>query len=323
MKKITHILIFSLLYITASSCYAQNLVPNPSFELYDTCPYSGSQISFATPWQGVTTNSTDYFNACSSTYTSVPTCGAGWQYARTGGGYAAIWAINGYGSNYREYLRVKLDSALIQDSCYLVEFYANLYNLSCYGIGKLGACISTTSSNVTGPGLILQTPPQIVSHQLITDTLNWTRVYGYYKALGGEQYITVGNFESDVTTDTVNVQTSGCSGSYYLIDDIRVEKITACDSTGTVVQAQNKKDVFLLYPNPNNGNMLLEYNISEQDKSILEITGLTGNRVQQYSLPAGENKLRIRNEGLESGMYIYHVIMNDKIVKSDKLLIIK
>jgi hypothetical protein len=80
---------------------------------------------------------------------------------------------------------------------------------------------------------------------------------------------------------------------------------------------------FRLYPNPNNGNMLLEYNISEQDKGILEITDLTGNRVQQYNLPAGENKLRIRDEGLESGMYIYHVIMNDKIVKSDKLLIIK
>src|SRR5665213_2039907 len=89
--------------------YAQNLVPNYSFEVYDTCPYHSNQIFFAPPWQGVTTNSTDYFNACSSVY-GVPTAGLGdWQYARTGNAYAGIIVINSFGANYREYLQVKLD----------------------------------------------------------------------------------------------------------------------------------------------------------------------------------------------------------------------
>src|SRR5688572_17362556 len=43
----------------------QNLVPNGSFETYTQCPNNSSQIYFATPWKGPTTNSSDYQNACS------------------------------------------------------------------------------------------------------------------------------------------------------------------------------------------------------------------------------------------------------------------
>jgi hypothetical protein len=66
IKKIGHILLIIILWTTVSSSYAQNLVPNYSFEVYDTCPYQGSQIYFAIPWKGVTTNSTDYYNGCST-----------------------------------------------------------------------------------------------------------------------------------------------------------------------------------------------------------------------------------------------------------------
>jgi hypothetical protein len=76
-----------------------NLVPNPGFEIYDTCPqdlfnppYSGTNaICRAIPWfqpnsPGITcSGSTDFFHACSS---FVPQNILGFQYARTGSGYA-------------------------------------------------------------------------------------------------------------------------------------------------------------------------------------------------------------------------------------------
>src|ERR1700749_1133263 len=86
-----------------------NLVPNPSFEIYTSCPTGSSQLSLAIPWQGVTTNSSDYFNVCGTGGATVPFSGSNFQNARTGNAYAAIWLINSYGVNYREYLQVKLD----------------------------------------------------------------------------------------------------------------------------------------------------------------------------------------------------------------------
>lgn len=221
--------VFFYLFIFLSFCKINaqvNLVPNYSFETYTSCPTGSSQISLAVPWKGVTTNSTDYFNACGTGGASVPISGAAWQYARTGVAYAGIWAQQGY---YREYLQVKLDSVLLQDSCYLVEFYCNVSNLSAYGIRKMAAGLSNTAISAVGPGQVLQYTPQIVSNQFLADTVNWMRVTGYYKAIGGEQYITIGNFDTSLS-DTVHVGGNLFGHSYYLIDDVTVRKIQGCDT---------------------------------------------------------------------------------------------
>jgi hypothetical protein len=319
------ILIITILSMVTLSNYAQNLVPNPSFENYSSCPTSASQIYFAIPWNGVTTNSTDYFNSCNTDVRSVPRCGAGWQYARNGGAYAAIWVINGWGSNYREYLRVQLTTALVQDSCYWVQFYCNVYNLSCFGINKLAACLTNTAINTVGPGLVLQTSPQIISNQLLSDTLNWMKVSGYYKALGGEQYLTIGNFNTDVTTDTMNVRGNGCSGSYYLIDDVSITKIPACDTLNPSLSViEQKQDYrFKLYPNPNNGEVKLEYTLKQNEKGIFILYDVTGKRIDQLILNSETTSINLNENSLQAGIYFYTVSVNSKPVKTEKLVIIK
>ena len=43
---------------------------------------------------------------------------------------------------------------------------------------------------------------------------------------GGENYITIGNFNNDISTDTLTNNSSGQNeGSYYLIDDVSVISI--------------------------------------------------------------------------------------------------
>jgi hypothetical protein len=80
---------------------------------------------------------------------------------------------------------------------------------------------------------------------------------------------------------------------------------------------------FKLYPNPNNGQMVLEYHVEKSESAFLEITDLTGHTMERYQLLDDSDKLKINSEVLMNGMYIYKVIVNDKIVKSDKLIIIK
>ncbi len=61
---------------------------------------------------------------------------------------------------------------------------------------------------------------------IITDTLNWIEVAGIYQSAGTENYITIGNFNDDLTTDTVSFNLNNIYGTYYLIDDVSLTNIT-------------------------------------------------------------------------------------------------
>ncbi|MBK7183362.1 MAG: T9SS type A sorting domain-containing protein, partial [Bacteroidetes bacterium] len=79
-----------------------------------------------------------------------------------------------------------------------------------------------------------------------------------------------------------------------------------------------------LYPNPNNGNMMLDYSLNETEVGKLNIYDVSGRLIDSYNLLSGENKqLNINKTDLENGIYFYEVIINDKLQASDKLIIIK
>jgi hypothetical protein len=208
-------------------------VPNPSFEIYDTCPYSslGGQIYFAVPWTGPTDNSTDYYNSCNSTLLGIPgTINGGYQYAKTGNAYAAIRVAGS--SDYKEYLQVKLTDSLIVGNCYFVSFFINLFNSSIYATNSIGAYLSNNSDSIfnhsIGQPTLLNYKPQIlkVNNPVISDTLNWINISGIFTATGGEQFITIGCFELNSNMKINLINSSGNDGAYYYIDDVSVLEAT-------------------------------------------------------------------------------------------------
>jgi OmpA-OmpF porin, OOP family len=80
---------------------AQNLVPNPSFEQYDTCPDLLNQIQYAIGWNNFG-NTPDYYNACSQIM-NVPNTQGGYQLAYDGNAYCGVYTFAYGGVNYREY----------------------------------------------------------------------------------------------------------------------------------------------------------------------------------------------------------------------------
>ena len=76
-----------------------------------------------------------------------------------------------------------------------------------------------------------------------------------------------------------------------------------------------------LYPNPNNGNMLLDYNIDGIGKLL--IYNVTGNEVGNFNLPTGRNTIQINQNNLENGIYFYRIFANDNLINNGKLVIIK
>lgn len=322
MKATINIKLLLVLLLLSFFCVAQNLVPNGSFEIYTTCPDGASQINKATPWYDPTGASSDYFNACDTGYANVPYSSMGYQQARTGVGYAGLFALNWFYDDGREYIQVKLNSVLMQDSCYLVEFYSNLHNHIDYAINRLGAYLSNTAVSTVGPGSVMSYTPQIISAFFLTDTLNWMRIAGYYKANGGEQYITIGDFKPFTTGDTLNIGNDTYPGAYYFIDDVTVEKLSGCDTTLSVPDYTNGK-MFKLYPNPNNGNMQLDYSLNTIDKGDITIYDIAGKLIYKYELDAAASQIIISHTGFNNGIYFYRIKVNERIVQSDKLIIIK
>ncbi len=230
MKRVIYLVaIFSFFYISQAKSQT-NLVTNPSFEIYTSCP--PGYINLCPPWVNPTTSTngtylTIFFNKCSSNgCCGVPSniFGSGYQYARTGNSYATAFFLQAIGGNVRDYSQIPLTDSLKSGHCYYVEFYVNLVNRSAYACNNIGLYISKTAPTFT-PGQVIAANPQIInySNKIISDTLNWIKVSGIYIAQGGEQYITIGNFKPDAQTDTLithNPLAANCA--QYNIDDVSV-----------------------------------------------------------------------------------------------------
>jgi hypothetical protein len=209
-----------------------NLVPNPSFEVLDTCPYSLGQLEFASPWFNPNGSSPDLFNACASI--GVPQNAAGWQFPNSGAGYAGIGAYNYYynGSNInvREYVAAPLISAMQANSTYCVSFYASLSDSSFWAINRIGIFLSP-SAPTQMQGETLTATPQIYfdTSNLLIDKVGWTKISGTYIATGDEQFLIIGNFFADNQTDTISGLGNFIS-AYYYIDDVALYELAACEA---------------------------------------------------------------------------------------------
>jgi hypothetical protein len=79
-----------------------------------------------------------------------------------------------------------------------------------------------------------------------------------------------------------------------------------------------------LYPNPNNGEFRIEFNLSPPTSSKLEIVDLTGKVIYDTTMPSMYNKETIKAEGIQSGFYF--VIIKDscgRLINCSKMSVAK
>ena len=211
-----------------------NLVPNPSFEIYDTCPYepinplySGiSAICNAVPWfQPNSTDffcsgSTDFYHDCNNT---VPKNISGFQYARSGNGYAGAGICDNPNVKFREYLQVPLIQTLnIKNYC--VSFYVNTPNVDWSSTNCIQARL-TKDSVITNSFGTIYLSDGIGANEIVRDTVDWILIKGIYNAKGGEKFMTIGCFEDITWDDYLCSETQGCGFSYYYFDDFGVYEL--------------------------------------------------------------------------------------------------
>ncbi|MFH0896245.1 MAG: gliding motility-associated C-terminal domain-containing protein [Bacteroidota bacterium] len=222
MKKILIIVfVFSL-----RSGYAQvNLISNYSFEIHDTCPNAYSQLNYAIDWYKINNlNSCELYDSCSDNLNiSVPENIMGFQNAKTGCAYAGIYTyIDGY--VWREFIINNLKEPLISNKEYCFSFHINLANKNKYSNNSIGAYFSDTLihvDNAHADGYNLGITPDLENTSiLLNDSVNWIKLEWEYIAKGGEQYVMIGNFRNDSTSDISVINPSAFAGAYYYIDDV-------------------------------------------------------------------------------------------------------
>ncbi|HEX8517876.1 MAG TPA: T9SS type A sorting domain-containing protein [Bacteroidia bacterium] len=78
-----------------------------------------------------------------------------------------------------------------------------------------------------------------------------------------------------------------------------------------------------LYPNPNNGEMVLDYELSEGQSGSFTLYDITGRVISTYNLISTNTSLSIKEDELVNGIYFYTVRIDGQIKKSNKVIIMK
>ena len=221
------------------SAQAQNLVPNPSFEEFVSCPGSLSHkpAEFNIPnWKGIGLATPDYFNACGTGEADVPYNWAGVSDAFDGKGFVGVFTYMNtvdsirYFNNYREYVQTTLLHPLIKDSSYILEFHYKLSSYSMYSIDRMGMLLTDTALNIKhDQALNIEPTLSIVQDSALTRTTGlWETARMDYKAKGGEQYLVIGNFHTWKATKSYKIRFRAVAepllaeAAYYYLDDIKV-----------------------------------------------------------------------------------------------------
>lgn len=221
-----------------------NLVYNPSFESHTDCPRKINAVGVLTvvdAWYQPTKGSADYYNVCGSKECNIPKNKLGIQEAYDGEGYCGIYVSQ---DKYREYLQTQLKEPLVKGATYRLSFCVSLSEYSTGAIASIGGLFTTERITDTTQGILMRRDskrisasvvqtintfyqPQVVNpkERILDNTKEWQKIEGTFVASGGEEFLSIGNFQSASQSNLVFPDSleNLLPGAYYYIDDIHLE----------------------------------------------------------------------------------------------------
>ena len=218
------ILLILTIFISLLS-FGQNLVPNPGFDNFSSCPTGLNEAYKLDDWFYVTNHfgTPDLYATCGPAAVGVPASTGGTQNPRSGTAYAGfVVYASMWSPNWREYLQVKLTSPLVAGESYDISAWVNLRDdifKTCDGFGFHFTTSILTSASTSSA---LSIPPSLDNTTTINSTVGWAQIGGVYIATGGEEYLTIGNFRDDANTNN-----NGFFGqSFIFVEDVSVTVIS-------------------------------------------------------------------------------------------------
>ena len=235
-------LLITLLLIATFGVSQTNLVPNPTFEKVEKKIKDKGEITVATPWTSPTLAQADLYVPKSKNYNiSIPENSYGEEKPMKGTGYAGIMGYSYKNKVPRSYLQVKLTEKLKEGKEYCVKYHVSLADLSKYACNHMGVAITDKAMTANNSD-VLKFDSYIESRKLVIyeKQFYWTPICGIYKAKGGEEFLTIGNFTENLTIPADIKKIKRPRGftkpqtydAYYYIDNVSVvpvEEAKKCD----------------------------------------------------------------------------------------------
>ncbi len=246
IRAVARIIFFVFILNIHLNILSQNLVPNPSFEIFSDCPNLSGKIELASYWFQYNNFTSDYFNFCNNYYNIINLFNFTFeiQKPRTGKGMAGLVIGFENTGSYNEYFEVKLKETL-KNKSYCLSFFISLKGSSKYSNDAQCACISKDSLLVfSNPFFLkcLMIPICNKKNELIIDTVNWVKISLQYEALGEEKFLILGNFKDLSDINFIYLNNILGHDPYYFIDDVSVYE---CDAPVYVADAGEDKEVCL------------------------------------------------------------------------------
>jgi hypothetical protein len=233
MKLFCKIFVLFNIYTSCTSfnnIYAQtNLISNGYFEIIDSCPPgilvpNDSYLADAVGWR-IGSLTPDLFNACSNSNNNVPHAALGYQKdCCNGNGFSGEYVFykNSFGNDQREYIFTQLSNSLESEHKYIASIYVSNSDYWNNALSTIGMLFTDTATILPSGQGFIQANPQIVSHNLLSDTLNWMLIQDTFISVGNEIFMTIGNFNTDATSGIVSMS----GEAYYYIDGVSLYDIT-------------------------------------------------------------------------------------------------
>lgn len=216
------ILILLLISTRISVVFGQNLVPNGSFEVVNTCNVNNAQQSALAINDWFTLESPDFFNTCFvEPIFSPPNVYSGYSNPLNYNGMVGLALLPELG--YREAISIQLKSNLIKDSAYCFSFWLKNskqggYDYSTDMVDCLFSNDSITMPTIVNSNYSGDSDPTVEA--IDSESIDgWERVHGYYISTSNEKYFTI-SFLGDMSY-TTNAPAEE-NAIYYFIDSVEV-----------------------------------------------------------------------------------------------------
>ncbi|MFN7912160.1 MAG: gliding motility-associated C-terminal domain-containing protein [Bacteroidota bacterium] len=300
----------------------QNLVPNGSFELYDTCPQYPNQLYRSKYWFKPTLGSSDFFSSCSNfNIVGMPINSFGFQMAQDGNSYAGAGFFSGFYSDYKEYLSVKLSYKLKFGSKYKFTCYLSLADSAYLCSNKLAILFSNDS--LTNFKNLSTTIPLISSLNIncnncfYEDKTNWMKLEADYESKGDESFITIGSFDDyKLQTNKLLKKTNNFSDSVSVFNYLFIDNITLYQTDIDTSKANIVNEI--ITANSDGKNDFFAIKIPHYIKCKYQIFNRWGNEVHSGDIQNIDDSIlglwdgKYKGQLMPSGTYYYLIQLVNK-----------
>jgi hypothetical protein len=312
IQRLIRVIVIGLTLTLINPCFSlsQNLVPNYSFEILDSCPYLQGQLSFAHGWINPspdTVTSPDLFSSCAQVISfGTPYNFEGFNIPKTDSSYIGLICFLQFQNikNIREYAEIELSQKLILGEQYYLEINISCAEVVGFASNLIGMVLSDTL--YTSPSYEYFSLPTAIEYTgpPLIDTSKWTKISGIYTANGNERFLLIGCFKPDsvLLLDSINVGLVGAGYSYYYFDDIKVIPLDSLQGLDEPISNLSVN----VYPNPAKEWLTLDFNSNIQKQLSVSLFSMDGKEIKNWS-ERYTSKVYLTLPQLSNGIYFLKI----------------